>query len=136
LTAVGAGPAGALRRALDDVEAGYEALLRYAARGLSGGGPDEVSARSALAGMIRGIDSIVDLLESGRLAEAPMLAADERVFLEGLREDALRARAALALVATRPAISSALVDNLNALIHLRAALTDLFLLDEALKSSG
>jgi hypothetical protein len=34
---------------------------------------------------------------------------------------------------SQPAISSQLIDNLNASIHLRALLTDLFLLDEILK---
>ena len=33
-------------------------------------------------------------------------------------------------------ISSQLVDNLNASIHLRTLLTDIFLIDEALKASG
>jgi hypothetical protein len=41
--------------------------------------------------------------------------------------------AALKLVLAQPAISSQLIDNLNASIHLRALLTDLFLLDEILK---
>ena len=49
--------------------------------------------------------------------------------------DARKARAAIQLVLAQPAISSALVDNLNASIHLRALLTDLFLIDEALKGS-
>jgi hypothetical protein len=38
-------------------------------------------------------------------------------------------------VLAQPAISSQLVDNLNASIHVRALLTDLFLLDEALKKT-
>jgi hypothetical protein len=37
------------------------------------------------------------------------------------------------LVLAQPAISSQLVDNLNASIHLRALLTDLFLIDEIAK---
>ncbi len=37
------------------------------------------------------------------------------------------------LVLTQPTISSQLVDNLNASIHLRSLLTDLFLIDEATK---
>ena len=37
------------------------------------------------------------------------------------------------LVLAHPAIGSQLIDNLNASIHLRALLTDLFLIDEALK---
>jgi hypothetical protein len=36
----------------------------------------------------------------------------------------------------RRTIGSQMIDNLNASIHLRALLTDLFLLDEALKISG
>ena len=42
--------------------------------------------------------------------------------------------AAVELVLAQPSISSQLVDNLNASIHLRALLTDLFLIDELLKS--
>ena len=38
------------------------------------------------------------------------------------------------LVIVQPAISSHLIDNLNASIHLRALLTDLFLLSEVVKS--
>ena len=37
------------------------------------------------------------------------------------------------LALAQPAISSQLIDNLNASIHLRALLTDLFLIDEILK---
>jgi hypothetical protein len=39
-------------------------------------------------------------------------------------------------VLAQPSISSQLIDNLNASIHLRALLTDLFLLDESLKPAG
>ena len=45
----------------------------------------------------------------------------------------MKASAAVRLVLAQPSIGSQLVDNLNASIHLRALLTDLFLLDEALK---
>ena len=41
--------------------------------------------------------------------------------------------AAIRLVLAQSSIGSQLIDNLNASIHLRALLTDLFLLDEALK---
>jgi hypothetical protein len=37
---------------------------------------------------------------------------------------------------TQRAICSQLVDNLNASIHLRALLTDLFLIDEAIAAAG
>ena len=47
--------------------------------------------------------------------------------------DAGDSLAAIELVLAQPAISSQLIDNLNASIHLRALLTDLFLIDEILK---
>ncbi len=47
-----------------------------------------------------------------------------------VRSDASAALAAVRLVAARPGVSSRLIDNLNANIHLRALLTDLFLVDE------
>jgi hypothetical protein len=57
-------------------------------------------------------------------------------FLNVLKQDAARARAAFRFVMAQPAIGSQIVDNLNALTHVRTLLTDLFLLDEALKISG
>ena len=45
-------------------------------------------------------------------------------------------QAAVRLVLAQPGISSQLVDNLNASIHLRALLTDIFLVDEVLKGQG
>jgi hypothetical protein len=50
-----------------------------------------------------------------------------------LDRDARDALAALQLVQAQSSISSQLIDNLNASIHLRALLTDLFLVDEILK---
>jgi hypothetical protein len=53
-----------------------------------------------------------------------------------LEEDARKSQAELRLVLAQRAINSQLVDNLNASIHLRALLTDLFLIDEAVGSTG
>ena len=53
-----------------------------------------------------------------------------------LEGDTRSSRAAIQLVLSQRSISSQLVDNLNASIHLRALLTDLFLLDELLKLSA
>ena len=47
-----------------------------------------------------------------------------------LRRDAEASRAFVRLVAAQPAVSSQLIDNLNASIHLRALLTDVFVLGE------
>ena len=51
-----------------------------------------------------------------------------------LARDAADSVAAVELVLAQPAISSQLIDNLNASIHLRALLTDLFLLAEILET--
>ncbi len=67
------------------------------------------------------------------MAEAgPTPAAPYEAFLAVLDRDAAASLAAVRLVLAQPAISSQLVDNLNASIHLRALLTDLFLIDEIL----
>jgi hypothetical protein len=54
-------------------------------------------------------------------------------FLAVLDRDARDSLAAIDLVLAQPAISSQLVDNLNASIHLRALLTDLFLVGEIVR---
>ena len=69
------------------------------------------------------------------MAEArPRTGRPVRSFLAVLDRDAAASLAAVRLVLAQPAISSQLVDNLNASIHLRALLTDLFLIDEVLAS--
>jgi len=62
-----------------------------------------------------------------------MLATTAQAFFAAVDADARVALGAVRLVLARPDIGSQLVDNLNASIHLRALLTDLFVLDEALK---
>ena len=55
-------------------------------------------------------------------------------FLAVLDRDARDSLAAVDLVLAQPAISSQLIDNLNASMHLRALLTDVFLLGEVLRT--
>jgi hypothetical protein len=47
-----------------------------------------------------------------------------------VERDGAASLAAVRLVASRPGVSSQLIDNMNANIHIRALLTDLFLVDE------
>ena len=61
---------------------------------------------------------------------------EELAFSSVIEEDIIKTRKALALVATQAHISSELIDNLNASMHLRAVLTDLFLLSEATRPSS
>jgi hypothetical protein len=51
-----------------------------------------------------------------------------------LDRDARDSLAAMELVLAQPSISSQLIDNLNASMHLRALLTDVFLLGEVLRT--
>ena len=57
------------------------------------------------------------------------------IFLAVLDRDARASLATIELVLAQPAISSQLIDNLNASMHLRALLTDVFLLGEVLRAT-
>jgi hypothetical protein len=57
-----------------------------------------------------------------------------RAFFAVLDRDARDSLAAIELVLAQPGISSQLIDNLNASIHLRALLTDLFLIGEIFRT--
>ena len=108
---------------IEAVESGYEYLLAYAAQGkdtdVSGtGAPSEV--RQTLEKMAEAANRIRS--ELGDSTEP---------FHEVVVDDARKSHAAISLVLTQDGISSEIVDNLNASIHLRALLTDLFLLSEA-----
>ena len=101
-------------------ESGYEFLLAYAAQGRDsdGGGPTEV--RTTLTGMQKAAVDIVAMMQEGNDDFAWVVA-----------DDAAKATAAIVIVLKQDTISSEMVDNLNASIHLRALLTDLFLVSEA-----
>ena len=124
---------GALEVQIDAIEAAYELFLSYAARGTDGRKPAGADAdvRDRLGRALAAMD---------RLEAAARAAAGEdaalHAWIDVLAADIARSRAGLALVRSRAAISSQLVDNLNASIHLRALLTDLFVLDEALKTNA
>lgn len=116
---------------IEAIEAGYEYLLAYAAQGRQDETGSEVrgtliSMRDALVGL--------GALVAARVGERSAAAATEAAaFLGAVDTDARSAHGAICLVLSRPAISSLLIDNLNASIHVRALLTDLFLVDQALK---
>lgn len=112
---------------VDTFERGYEYLLAYAAQGRQ----DETGseARAVLTEMHASLDG----LAAAARATLPGADSDVGAWLDALDRDARIARGALALVLSRPRIPSLLVDNLNASVHLRALLTDLFLLEQARK---
>ena len=121
-----------LRRRIDVIERGYEYLLAYAAQGRQSDAGSE--ARQTLTGMHAALDDLASRLEAAISSASATAAGEAAGFIEAIRDDARKARGAIALVLSRPAIGSLLVDNLNASIHLRALLTDVFLAEQALKS--
>jgi hypothetical protein len=119
----------------EKIEAGYEFMLSYAAQGLQS---DEDSAsgkqlRDHLSRMVEalhGMDACcADLVKKEQLSPADRYQALFAV----LARDAENALAVIEVVLLQPAISSQLIDNLNASMHLRALLTDLFLITEILE---
>src|SRR5215470_2886154 len=122
-----------LATAIDVVEETYEYMLAYAAQGRSGGDDDE-----SIRDYLKRAEAALGVIAAVTPQAAGSAAGDkaDEAFLEIVRNDATRARAAMRFVLARRSIGSQIIDNLNASIHLRALLTDLFLLDEALKISG
>jgi hypothetical protein len=120
-----------LAEAIDAVEETYEYMLAYAAQGRAHGEGGDDDIRGYLARADAGLAIIAAM-------PVPNGAAGDHqaAFVDLVREDAARARKAVRFVLAQRAIGSQIVDNLNASIHLRTLLTDLFLLDEALKISG
>ena len=128
-------PRAELDRRIEAVESGYEFLLAYAAQGRNtdrGAGSGR-NLREFLEAMQAALDGLAPVARDCAAARGEAVADVAGAFLDALGRDAETARSAVRLLLAQPDISSQLVDNLNASIHLRALLTDLFILDEALK---
>jgi len=121
-----------LAERLEAVEAGYEFCLAYAAQGRTDDAGSPI--RQTLERMYAALEGLAPLLESAVLRDGARRAASTRVFLDAVKRDLSVAQGALGMVLDSGAIGSLLIDNLNASIHLRALLTDLFLIDEVLKA--
>jgi hypothetical protein len=113
----------------------YEFMLAYAAQGLPSDQGSE-SGGQVREFLHRAVKALAGLSEACALAvkKEGLEPADKYLaFFAVLDRDVRDSLAAIELVLAQPAISSQLVDNLNASIHLRALLTDLFLVSEILK---
>jgi hypothetical protein len=117
------------------IEECYEFLLAYAAQGLpsdegsKSGGQVREFLRRAMAGLMGLAETCAMAVKEERLEPADKYLA----FFAVVDRDARDSLAAIELVLAQPAISSQLIDNLNASIHLRALLTDLFLVGEIVR---
>ena len=125
-----------LKQRCASIEEAYEFMLAYAAQGLrsepAGGSGSQV--RMLLTRCDEALDGLGDVFTEIVRTEQLQPAEKYHTFIAMLNRDAADARAAVGLVLAQPSISSQLIDNLNASIHLRALLTDLFLIDEIFKS--
>ena len=117
------------------IEECYEFMLAYAGQGLSGK-ENSQSSSQVRDSLNRAVEALTGLAEAyAKAMRQENLQPAERylAFLAVVEKDALDSLATIHLVLAQPTISSQLIDNLNASIHLRALLTDLFLIDEILK---
>ncbi len=127
-----------LRQRIDLIEEAYEFLLAYAAQGLLGDADSKSGSelRSYLNRLDVALDGLADLFRQVAKEENHEGKEELLAYIDVLEEDQRRSHAAVRLVRAQPSISSQLVDNFNGSIHIRALLTDLFLVDEILKVLG
>ena len=120
----------------DAIEECYEFMLAYAGQGLPSDAGSEAGSqiRAFLKRTAQALNGLgarcVDTLSNDGVG--PLRSYES--FLGVLDRDARDSLAAIEVVLAQPSISSQLIDNLNASIHLRALLTDLFLLGEVVRS--
>jgi hypothetical protein len=117
------------------IEECYEFMLAYAGQGLSGK-ENSQSSSQVRDSLNRAVEALTGLAEAyAKAVRQENLQPAERylAFLAVVEKDALDSLATIHLVLAQPTISSQLIDNLNASFHLRALLTDLFVIDEILK---
>jgi hypothetical protein len=124
-----------LKERCGKIEECYEFMLAYAAQGLrtEPGGGTGSQIRMLLTRCDQALDGLGDVFTEIARVEQLQPADKYRAFIAMLNRDASDARAAVGLVLAQPSISSQLIDNLNASIHLRSLLTDLFLIDEIVR---
>jgi hypothetical protein len=117
------------------IEECYEFMLAYAAQGLShdAGSASGGQLRDLLGRAVKSLAGLPAAYKAAISHANLQPAARHHAFLAVLDRDCGDALASMELVLAQPGISSQLIDNLNASIHLRALLTDLFLLDEIAK---
>jgi hypothetical protein len=124
-----------LEKSCDAIEECYEFMLAYAAQGLAGeeGSQSGGQVRGYLTRAASAVEGLAETFTALVKEENLQPAEKYHRFIAVLGRDASDALAAIELVLAQPSLSSQLIDNLNASIHVRALLTDLFLIDEIAK---
>ena len=117
--------------ATEAIEEAYEFMLAYAAQGRID--EDESSSPSIRELLENAKKSLLKLANKMGLKDEDirkLYGIDFENFVKILSNDATKSQNAVKLVLSSKTITSQLIDNLNASIHLRALLTDMFLVDE------
>jgi hypothetical protein len=125
-----------LNARIDTIEEAYEYFLAYASQGLPSDADSDTGrqARHQLQRCDTALSGLAGVFTRYVEQEKLQPTVPYDAFIAVIDRDARDSQAALQLVLAQPSISSQIVDNLNASIHLRALLTDLFLIDEVLKA--
>ena len=118
----------------ETIEECYEFMLAYAGQGLPSdeGSQAGSQVREFLQRTAKALTGLAESCAKAIGEEGLEPAGTYRAFASVLQRDAQDSLSAIELVLAQPAISSQLIDNLNASMHLRALLTDLFLIGEIL----
>lgn len=126
-----------LSRRADAIEGGYEMMLAYAAQGLPSdqGAANSSQLREHLQRFETALTGLAQTYRDCATALGVGPADALNNFLKVLESDAAATQAALRLALGQPGISSQMIDNINASIHVRALLTDVFVVDEIIKAS-
>lgn len=120
------------RACVNAIESTYEFMLAYAAQGRDKEGPE---ARTYIEALSNALGAIGDAATAEIVGKGAANADALENYVSVLADDARWAKAAVDVTLSVPSIGSQLIDNLNASIHLRALLTSIFLIDEALRVS-
>lgn len=121
-----------IQKRCDAIEEWYEFMLAFAAQGIVDDreSPSGGQLRELLSGAIEAATGLADAYTAMMATLDTGTRQQYDSFLRVLQADTAKALAAMELVLAQPSISSQLIDNLNASLHVRTMLTDVFLLDE------
>jgi hypothetical protein len=123
-----------LKARTDAIEEAYEFFLAYASQGL----PTDANTSHPIRDHLRRFDQALTDIGAFFLDAARQFGVADvspyRRFADVIDRDAAAAQAAIQLVLAQPSVGSQTIDNLNASIHVRALLTDLFLIEEILRA--
>ena len=125
------------RERVTALEESYEFMLAFAAQGISGDSSSKSigQLREFLDKADQALDGLSGAFEAVVQSEGLEPKESYGAFATTLAGDAEASRSTILLAQAQERISSQLIDNLNASIHIRALLTDLFFIDEVLKEA-